>query len=113
MPMTELVIEETAVGMWHGSSAAQALLTVLTILLAFMMFAIAPLHAAEIIESQDVGLGFALVVISPSTKEVHQNADLLDRLRTLARKGPITLVNSAHDEVHNDSVELRDLLLGR
>jgi uncharacterized protein YeaO (DUF488 family) len=46
-------------------------------------------------------------------KEVHQNADLLDQLRTLARQGPITLVYSAHDEVHNDAVELRNLLLGR
>jgi uncharacterized protein YeaO (DUF488 family) len=46
-------------------------------------------------------------------KEVHKNADLLDQLRTLARQGPITLVYSAHDKVHNDAVELRNLLLGR
>jgi uncharacterized protein YeaO (DUF488 family) len=46
-------------------------------------------------------------------KEAQQNADLLDQLRTLARQGPITLIYSAHDEVHNDAVELRDLLLGR
>jgi hypothetical protein len=39
------------------------LLTVLTVLLAFMLFVIAPLHAAGIIASEDVGLGFALVVI--------------------------------------------------
>jgi hypothetical protein len=39
------------------------LLTVLTILLAFMLFVIAPLHAAGIIASEDVGLGFAFVVI--------------------------------------------------
>jgi uncharacterized protein YeaO (DUF488 family) len=31
----------------------------------------------------------------------------------LARQGQITLVYSAHDEVHNDAVVLRDLLLGR
>ena len=30
-----------------------------------------------------------------------------------ARQGPITLVYSAHDEVHNDAVALRDFLLGR
>ena len=30
-----------------------------------------------------------------------------------ARQGPITLVFSAHDEVHNDAVVLWDLLLGR
>ncbi|MBK5198485.1 MAG: DUF488 family protein, partial [Methyloceanibacter sp.] len=39
-------------------------------------------------------------------KEVQQNASLLGELRTLARKGPITLVYSAHDEVDNDAVEL-------
>jgi len=46
-------------------------------------------------------------------REVRQNPDQLDKLRTLARQGPITLVFSAHDEVHNDAVVLRDLLLGR
>lgn len=45
--------------------------------------------------------------------EVRQNPDQLDKLRALARQGPITLVFSAHDEVHNDAVVLRDLLLGR
>ena len=40
------------------------LLTVLTILLALLMFVIAPLHAAGIIESQDVGLVVGLVVIA-------------------------------------------------
>jgi uncharacterized protein YeaO (DUF488 family) len=44
-------------------------------------------------------------------KEVHQNAALLDRLRSLARHGPVTLVYSAHDEEHNDAVELRELIL--
>ena len=39
------------------------LLTVLTILLALLLFVIAPLHAAGIIESQDVGLVVGLVVI--------------------------------------------------
>jgi uncharacterized protein YeaO (DUF488 family) len=45
--------------------------------------------------------------------EVHDHPEQLDRLRTLARQGPITLVYSAHDEVHNDAVALRDFLLGR
>jgi uncharacterized protein YeaO (DUF488 family) len=45
-------------------------------------------------------------------REVRQNADLLDQLRALARQGQITLVYSAHDEKHNDAVELRELILG-
>jgi uncharacterized protein YeaO (DUF488 family) len=45
--------------------------------------------------------------------EVHDNAVLLDQLRSFARRGPITLVYSAHDELHNDAVVLRDLVLGR
>jgi uncharacterized protein YeaO (DUF488 family) len=45
-------------------------------------------------------------------KEVRQNTDLLDQLRSLARQGPITLVYSAHDEEHNDAVELRHVILG-
>ena len=44
-------------------------------------------------------------------QEVHKNSDLLDQLRSLARQGPITLVYSAHDEKHNDAVELRELIL--
>jgi uncharacterized protein YeaO (DUF488 family) len=43
--------------------------------------------------------------------EVHQNPEQLSRLSALARKGPITLVFSAHDELHNDAVALRDFLL--
>ena len=31
----------------------------------------------------------------------------------LHERGPITLVYSAHDELHNDAVVLRDLVLGR
>ena len=45
--------------------------------------------------------------------EVHDNAALLEQLRSFARRGPITLVYSAHDELHNDAVVLRDLVLGR
>jgi uncharacterized protein YeaO (DUF488 family) len=45
--------------------------------------------------------------------EVHQHPELLDQLRSLARKGQITLVYSASDEVHNDAVALRHVILGR
>jgi uncharacterized protein YeaO (DUF488 family) len=44
-------------------------------------------------------------------QEVRKKSDLLDQLRSLARRGPITLVYSAHDEKHNDAVELRQLIL--
>jgi uncharacterized protein YeaO (DUF488 family) len=44
-------------------------------------------------------------------QEVRKNTVLLDQLRSLARHGPITLVYSAHDEKHNDAVELRELIL--
>ncbi len=45
--------------------------------------------------------------------EVRQHPGQLKILRALARQGTITLVYSAHDEVHNDAVVLRGLLLGR
>jgi uncharacterized protein YeaO (DUF488 family) len=45
--------------------------------------------------------------------EVRQHPEQLAQLRALARQGPVTLVYSAHDELHNDAVVLRDLLLGR
>jgi uncharacterized protein YeaO (DUF488 family) len=45
--------------------------------------------------------------------EAHQHPEQLNRLRALARHGPITLVFSAHDEVHNDAIALRNFLLGR
>jgi uncharacterized protein YeaO (DUF488 family) len=45
--------------------------------------------------------------------EIHDHADTLAELRTAARKGPITLVFSARDELHNDAVVLRDVLLQR
>jgi uncharacterized protein YeaO (DUF488 family) len=47
------------------------------------------------------------------TKEIRQHPEQLNQLRALARTGAITLVYSAHDEIHNDAVVLRDLLLGR
>jgi uncharacterized protein YeaO (DUF488 family) len=45
--------------------------------------------------------------------EIHNHADPLAELRAAARRGPITLVFSARDELHNDAVVLRDVLLGR
>ena len=45
--------------------------------------------------------------------EVHEHPEQLSELRSLAKHGRITLVYSAHDEVHNDAVALRDFLLGR
>jgi uncharacterized protein YeaO (DUF488 family) len=47
------------------------------------------------------------------SEEIHQRRNRLDELRTLARKGPITLVFAARDETHNDAVVLRGILLGR
>ena len=44
--------------------------------------------------------------------EVRQHPEQLDRLRMLAREGPLTLVFSAHDETHNDAVVLREMILG-
>jgi uncharacterized protein YeaO (DUF488 family) len=46
-------------------------------------------------------------------KEIHAQAELLAHLRAIAREGPVTLVYSAHDELHNDAIVLRDVLLGR
>ena len=47
------------------------------------------------------------------SEELHQNAALLSRLRSFARQRPLTLIYSAHDEIHNDAVVLRAVLLGR
>lgn len=46
-------------------------------------------------------------------EEIGEHRDLLDELRALARAGRITLVFAAHDEIHNDAVVLRDIMLGR
>jgi uncharacterized protein YeaO (DUF488 family) len=46
-------------------------------------------------------------------KEIHGHPEQLAHLRERARQGPLTLVYSARDEVHNDAVVLRDVLLGR
>jgi uncharacterized protein YeaO (DUF488 family) len=45
--------------------------------------------------------------------EIREHPEELGRLRALAKHGPLTLVYSAHDAVHNDAVALRDVLLGR
>ncbi|NMM77970.1 hypothetical protein B2J88_09910 [Rhodococcus sp. SRB_17] len=45
------------------------------------------------------------------TAELQPHAGQVDALRTLARKGPLTLVYGAHDEAHNNAVVVRALLL--
>lgn len=47
------------------------------------------------------------------SRELDEHPEQLGALRALAREGPITLVYSAHDQVHNDAVVLRERLLGR
>ncbi|HEX5461009.1 MAG TPA: DUF488 domain-containing protein [Steroidobacteraceae bacterium] len=43
--------------------------------------------------------------------ELGQKRELMAELRSLARKGRLTLVYSAHDEAHNQAVVLREALL--
>ncbi len=43
--------------------------------------------------------------------EVNAHPEQLDKLKDLARQGTITLVYSAHDQLHNDAVALREFLL--
>lgn len=43
--------------------------------------------------------------------ELRPHAESVDTLRTLARKGTVTLVYAAHDETHNNAVALREFLL--
>jgi uncharacterized protein YeaO (DUF488 family) len=43
--------------------------------------------------------------------ELERKTDLINELRALARNGPITLVFGAHDQMHNDAVVLRKVLL--
>jgi uncharacterized protein YeaO (DUF488 family) len=45
--------------------------------------------------------------------ELSRNSERLKDLRRRAREGPITLVYSARDEIHNDAVVLRNVILGR
>jgi uncharacterized protein YeaO (DUF488 family) len=42
--------------------------------------------------------------------ELSNDAGLLDELRDMAKKGALTLLYSAHDEVHNQAAVLRDVL---
>jgi uncharacterized protein YeaO (DUF488 family) len=44
--------------------------------------------------------------------ELAEHAETLNDLRRRAREDPITLVYSARDEVHNDAVVLRNVILG-
>ena len=44
-------------------------------------------------------------------EELRGHGDQLDQLRALATKGPVTLVYAARDELHNDAVALREVLL--
>jgi uncharacterized protein YeaO (DUF488 family) len=43
--------------------------------------------------------------------ELMSHPDVLDALRELASNGPLTLVYGARDELHNDAVVLRDVLM--
>ena len=45
------------------------------------------------------------------TIELSRHEDLLNELRAIARKGPVTLVYAARDEDHNEAVMLRDVLV--
>lgn len=42
--------------------------------------------------------------------ELSSNTDLLDELRAIARRGRLTLVFAARDELHNQATVIRDLL---
>ncbi len=43
--------------------------------------------------------------------ELAHRPEALDELRALAKEGRLTLVYAAHDELHNEAVVLRDLLI--
>ncbi len=45
--------------------------------------------------------------------ELAEHTDKVAALRDCARRGPVTLVYSAHDTEHNSAVVLRQVLLGR
>ena len=45
--------------------------------------------------------------------ELKRNIEPVAALRSLAKQGPLTLVFGARDEIHNEAVVLRDVLLGR
>lgn len=43
--------------------------------------------------------------------ELSHNTALVNELRTVAKKGRLTLVYAARDELHNEAVMLRDVLM--
>lgn len=43
--------------------------------------------------------------------QLREHAELLEEIRKLARRGPVTLVYAARDEQHNDAVVLREVLM--
>ena len=45
--------------------------------------------------------------------EIRRHPDQFAELRAIAGKGPVTLIFSARDELRNDAVVLRNVLLGR
>jgi uncharacterized protein YeaO (DUF488 family) len=45
--------------------------------------------------------------------ELQGQAEKLEDIRRLARREPITLVYGARDEVHNDAIVLRDVLMDK
>jgi uncharacterized protein YeaO (DUF488 family) len=45
--------------------------------------------------------------------EIRRHPDQLAELHAIACKGPVTLIFSARDELRNDAVVLRNVLLGR
>ena len=44
--------------------------------------------------------------------ELSHNSEALTKLQELAQTGPVTLVFAARDELHNEAIVLRDLLIG-
>jgi uncharacterized protein YeaO (DUF488 family) len=44
--------------------------------------------------------------------ELARNSERVSELRSIARKGPLSLVYSARDERHNQAVVLREYLMG-
>jgi uncharacterized protein YeaO (DUF488 family) len=44
--------------------------------------------------------------------ELSRHPDELKHLRELAHNGPVTLVYAAHDELHNNAIALRRIILG-
>jgi len=43
--------------------------------------------------------------------ELAHNAELVNELRTIAKKGRLTLIYAASDELHNQAIVLRDVLM--